>query len=95
MGTSLNDVYSRFCSEGKSRLTIYLLLPVSVVTICNTFETNIMVTRVLFIVFLAIIVKFADYGLYNYRRSNSFLAHHIAGGKYIHLPWRISLIKIN
>lgn len=81
VGTPLNDTYMQFRSEGESRLSISILLPMVVIVICDTFEADAVITGIICAVFLGIAVKLAEYGLYYYRRSNSFLAHHIAGGE--------------
>lgn len=81
VGTSLIDTYDQYRAEGESRLAVSLLLPELVLTICNVFETNIIFIMIVFTIVIMIAVKLADDGLYYYRRSNSFLAHHIADGE--------------
>lgn len=81
VGTTLIDTYDQYRAEGESRLSISLLIPELVLTICNVFETDTMFSIVVFTIALLISIKLADDGLYYYRRSNSFLAHHIADGE--------------
>lgn len=81
VGTSLIDTYDQYRAEGESRLSISLLIPELVLTICKVFETDAMFSMVVFTIVVFIAIKLADDGLYYYRRSNSFLAHHIADGE--------------
>lgn len=81
VGTSLNDVYMQYRSEGESRLSIALLLPIVAVAVCDAFEANFSIAMAVCVAFLLIAIGLANDGLYYYRRSNSFLAHHIAGGE--------------
>ena len=81
VGTSLIDTYDQYRAEGESRLSVSLLLPELILTICNVFETDTIFIIIVFIIVMIITIKLADDGLYYYRRSNSFLAHHIADGE--------------
>lgn len=81
VGTPLKDEYDQYRSEGESRLAIALLLPGVLFAVCHVFDFNTIFTVILLIVIILVSLLLADYGLYYYRRANSFLAHHIADGK--------------
>lgn len=83
VGTLLIDEYNQYRAEGESRLSVSLLLPGVVLTTCNVFETDVIFSMIVFVIAVLITIKLADDGLYYYRRSNSFLAHHIADGEII------------
>lgn len=81
VGTSLIDTYNQYRAEGEIRLAASLLLPELSLIICNEFKMAAVFTKIVVAIVLINSVKLADYGMYYYRRSNSFLAHHIADGE--------------
>ena len=81
VGTILKETYHQYQSEGESRVSIGLILPITSFAVCSVFSFNMMFTVILLVFISIISLKLVDYGLYYYRRANSFLAHHIADGK--------------
>lgn len=80
-GTTLEQPYDRIRSEGEIRLAGGILIPLA----CLTFSYIIYATK--FQIFLSFLgglifaIFIINYGLYYYKKANSFLAHHIADGK--------------
>jgi hypothetical protein len=80
-GTALDNPYDRIRSEGEMRVASGLLLPLASTVIAYSLNANEyqIIASLLGGVLLAI--PMVNYGLYYYRKANSFLAHHIADGK--------------
>lgn len=81
VGTIYKDTYHQYQSEGENRVAIGILLPITSFSVCHVFNLGILFTAILLSCIFLISLKLVDYGLYYYRRANSFLAHHIADGK--------------
>jgi len=80
VGTSLEAPYDRYRTEGELRLGTALLIPFC--TLAITYATQMGAWTMVFFTIgsLCITVKLADYGFYYFRRSHSFMAHHVADG---------------
>ncbi|MCA6362525.1 MAG: hypothetical protein IM638_05775 [Bacteroidetes bacterium] len=80
-GTSLEQPYDRIRSEGEIRLAGGLLIPLASITISYTICATKFQMVLSFFVGFMFAIFIVNYGLYYYKKANSFLAHHIADGK--------------
>lgn len=93
-GTLLEIPYDKIKSEGEIRVACGLLIPLAFLSISHiVYASNL---QILLSFFFGIITSFAviNYGLYYYKKANSFLGHHIADGKVLS-PSMESLKKNN
>lgn len=80
-GTSIELPYDRMRSEGEMRLAGGLLLPYASSAIAYAlYATNFQFLLAL-LLGIAFAVPMINYGLYYFKKANSFLAHHISDGK--------------
>jgi hypothetical protein len=81
VGTPLKDPHDQYRSEGELRLSTGIILPVCAAALMRAFGAHQAWTWIAVIAGAGAGIWQANYGLYYYRRANSFLAHHIADGK--------------
>lgn len=81
VGTPLEQSYDKIRSEGEMRVAAGLVLPYA----CTAISYSLYATdlQIIFSFFGGILVSIpiVNYGLYYFKKANSFLAHHIADGK--------------
>ncbi|MFE4249797.1 hypothetical protein ACFRU3_09875 [Streptomyces sp. NPDC056910] len=80
VGTALKDPHDQYRSEGELRLATGLLLPLCTATMLYGVRAHVLWLVLAVFVGAALGMWQVNYGLYYYRRANSFLAHHIADG---------------
>lgn len=80
VGTSLKDPHDQYRSEGELRLATGLLIPVAAGSLLFGIHADTIWILAAVLVGIGLGLWQVNYGLYYYRRANSFLAHHIADG---------------
>lgn len=80
-GTVLESPYDKIKSEGEMRVSGGLLLPLAATTAAYSVNASDLNLILSFSAGMVLAVPTVNYGLYYYRKANSFLAHHIADGK--------------
>lgn len=80
-GTILESPYDKIRSEGEMRVSGGLLLPLAAITAAYSANSSNLLLILSFSVGVVLAIPTVNYGLYYYRKANSFLAHHIADGK--------------
>ena len=80
-GTTLEQPYDRIRSEGEIRVAGGLLIPLASVTISYIIYATELQMVLSFLGGLILAILIINYGLYYYKKANSFLAHHISDGK--------------
>ena len=80
-GSVLESPYDKIRSEGEMRVSGGILLPLAASTGAYSVNASQFTLLLSFSVGLMLAIPTVNYGLYYYRKANSFLAHHIADGK--------------
>jgi hypothetical protein len=80
VGTPLESPHDRYRAEGELRLGTALTMPLAAAAVAHAVEMSAVSSFITTLLVSVIALKLADYGLYYFRRSHSFLAHHIADG---------------
>lgn len=79
-GTVLESPYDKIRSEGEMRVSGGLLLPLASTTAAFSISASELEIIFCFLVGVAVAIPTVNYGLYYYRKANSFFAHHVADG---------------
>ncbi len=79
-GTVLESPYDTIRSEGEMRIAGGLLFPLASTTVAYSIKLDTTHVFGSFLLGVAIAIPTLNYGLYYFRKANSFLAHHIADG---------------
>lgn len=80
VGTPLKDPHDQYRSEGELRLATGILLPLCAAALLFGVHAHAFWLILAVLIGLVLGIWQTNYGLYYYRRANSFLAHHIADG---------------
>jgi hypothetical protein len=80
-GTTLEQPYDKMRSEGDIRLSCGLLLPYAFSAVAYSLYASKIQIILALLGGLVIMIPMVNYGLYYFKKANSFLAHHIADGK--------------
>jgi hypothetical protein len=79
-GTVQQAPFEQYRSEGELRLLTAVLTPLAAVAACFAIRLHDIPFAIAVAASLVVAVVLGNYGLYEYRRANSFVAHHVADG---------------
>lgn len=80
VGSPLLAPYEQYRAEGEIRLGSALILPFVAAAVAFALGAQGLGVWTTALASVPVALKFADYGLYYYRRAHSFLAHHVSDG---------------
>lgn len=79
-GTVQQAPFEQYRSEGELRLSTAVLLPLTAVAGCYALKLHAIPSVLAVTLSIAAAIVLGNYGFYEYRRANSFVAHHVADG---------------